>query len=143
MREFLPRRRDQNTQRESERLRVLSIYIYIGNVPKREGILFLFGFEFYFDMFFLLIQSFFFFLNPNPNVCLSNIAIYPYFNSHLLSSMAPSIHYYFNFNFFSLFQFISSTVPPISSFFFVLSYFILLYLLIKILYCRDQFWFGP
>ena len=94
MREFLPRRRDQNTQRERERLRVLSIHIQRGNVPKREGFLFLFGFEFYFDTIF--------FFNPNPNVCLSNIAICPYFNSHLLSSMAPGIHYYFNFSFFFL-----------------------------------------
>ena len=96
MREFLPWRRDYNTQREKERLRVLSIYIERGNIPKRKGFLFLFAFEFYFDTFF--------FFNTNPNVCLSNIAIYPYYNSHLLSSMAPGIHYYFNFNFFPCFS---------------------------------------
>ena len=97
MREFLLRRRDWNTQRDRDRFRVLSVYIYRGNVPKREGFLFLFGFEFYFDTFFFNPNCFFFFFNPNPNVCLSNIAICPYFNSHLLSSMAPGIHYYFNF----------------------------------------------
>ena len=113
------------TLKEKERDWECLVYIYIYREREREGFLFLFGFEFYFDTIF--------FFNPNPNVCLSNIAICPYFNSHLLSSMAPGIHYYFNFNFFSLFLFISSMVPPISSFF-VLSYFILLYLLIKILY---------
>ena len=55
MREFLPWQRDYNTQREKERLWVLSIYIERGNVPKREGFLFLFAFEFYFDTFFFLI----------------------------------------------------------------------------------------
>ena len=54
------------------------------------------GFSFYLVLNFTLIGFFFFFnpkfyflflfFNPNPNVCLSNIAICPYFNSHLLSS---------------------------------------------------------
>ena len=48
--------------------------------------------------FFFNSKFFYFYFNPNPNVCLSNIAICPYINSHLLSSMAPSINYYFNFN---------------------------------------------
>ena len=98
------------------------------------------GFSFYLVLnftlicFFFLIQRFFFFffLNPNPNVCLSNIAIYPYFNSHLLSSMAPGIHYYFNF--FPCFSLSLPQFHLFPPFFFVLSYFILLYLLIKILY---------
>ena len=105
-------------------------------MPKREGFLFLFGFEFYFDTFFFLIQSFFLFFYFSFLIlilmCLSNIAICPYFNSHLLSSMAPGIHYYFNF--FPCFSLSLPQFHLFPPFFFVLSYFILLYLLIKILY---------
>ena len=74
--------------------------------------------------FFFNSKFFYFYFNPNPNVCLSNIAICPYFNSHLLSSMAPSIHYYFNFNFFPCF---SLSLPWFHLFPPVLSYHISFY----------------
>ena len=97
MREFLLRRRDWNTQREIDRFRVLSVYIYIEGTCQRERDFFFYLVLNFTLIRFFLIQSVFFFFNRNPNVCLSNIAICPYFNSHLLSSMAPGIHYYFNF----------------------------------------------
>ena len=132
MREFLLRRRDWNTQRDRDRFRVLSVYIYIEGTCQRERDFFFYLVLNFTLIRFFLIQSVFFFFNPNPNVCLSNIAICPYFNSHLLSSMAPGIHYYFNF--FPCFSLSLPRFHLFPPFFFVLSYFILLYLLIKILY---------
>ena len=38
------------------------VYIYRGNVPKREGFLFLFGFGFYFDTYFFKPKCFLFFI---------------------------------------------------------------------------------
>ena len=103
MREFLLRRRDWNTPRERDRLRVLSVYIYIEGTCQRER-----DFFFYLVLNFTLIR---FFFNPKFFIylffilflililmCVFLILQFAHISTLiLLSSMAPGIHYYFNF----------------------------------------------
>ena len=63
MREFLLRRRDWNTQRDRDRFRVLSVYIYIEGTCQRERDLFFYlVLNFTLIRFFLIQSVFFFFL---------------------------------------------------------------------------------